>query len=90
MKIRQAPVADLLKYLEDLYNERPKNFRTSNILNVINKYYCSLTNHKTIMPVGTDFMNDWCDLNHADTMINCPNGQENFALNEIVVLGKEN
>lgn len=73
MKIRQAPVADLLKYLEELYNDRPKTFRTSNILNVINKYYCSLTNHKTIMPVGNDFMNDWCDLNHADTMKNCPN-----------------
>ena len=73
MKIRQAPVADLLKYLEGLYNDRPKTFRTSNILNVINKYYCSLTNHKTIMPVGNDFMNDWCDLNHADTMKNCPN-----------------
>lgn len=73
MKIRQAPVADLLKYLEELYSDRPKNFRTSNILNVINKYYCSLTNHKTIMPIGNDFMNDWCDLNYANTMKNCPN-----------------
>lgn len=73
MKIRQAPVADLLKYLEGLYNDRPKSFRTSNILNVINKYYCSITNHKTIMPVGGDVMNDWCDLNHSSNMSTCPN-----------------
>lgn len=73
MKIRQAPIADLLKYLETLHIERPKDFKTSNIVNVINKYYCSLTNHKTIMPIANDFMNDWCDLNHSDTMENCPN-----------------
>ena len=30
------------------------------------------------------------EVNEITIMINCPNGQENFALNEIVVLGKEN
>lgn len=73
MKIRQAPVADLLNYLQEIYMERPKDIRTSNILNIVNKYYCSLTNHKTILPVGNDFMTDWCDLNHSNTMENCPN-----------------
>lgn len=73
MKIRQAPVADLLNYLQEIYMERPKDIRTSNILNIVNKYYCSLTNHKTILPVGNDFMTDWCDLNHSSTMENCPN-----------------
>ena len=73
MKIRQAPVADLLNYLDKLYLERPKDFKTSNILYVLNKYYCSLTNHKTILPIGNDFMSDWCDLNYANTMENCPN-----------------
>ena len=73
MKIRQAPIAGLIKYLEKLYDERPKDFRTSNIINVVNKYYCSLTNHKTIIPPGNDIMNDWCDLNWSNDMKTCPN-----------------
>lgn len=73
MKIRQAPVADLLKYLNNLYDTRPKTLKVTNILNLIDKYYCSITNHKTISPIGGDYMNDWCDLNHSDCMDNCPN-----------------
>lgn len=73
MKIRQAPVADLLKYLTELYNSRPKELRIKNILTLVNRYYVSITNHKSIMPIANDFLNDWCDLNWSDSMKNCPN-----------------
>lgn len=73
MKIKQAPIADLLKYVGELYNEKPRYYKFKNIFEVINKYYCSLTNHKTIIPMGKDYLNSWCDLNWAPTMENCPN-----------------
>lgn len=72
MKIRQAPVADLLKYIGELYANRNHNKQKS-IFDVINNYYCSLSKHKTIMPVAGDYFNDWCDLNWSPTMKNCPN-----------------
>lgn len=72
MKIRQAPVADLMKYIDELYADRENN-KHKHILNVIDKYYCSITNHKTIMPICDDFLGDWCDLNYSPTMENCPN-----------------
>lgn len=72
MKIRQAPVADLMKYVEELYADRDNN-KHKNIFQVIDKYYCSLTNYKTIIPITHDYLNDWCDLNWSRTMDNCPN-----------------
>lgn len=73
MKIRQAPVADLLRYLGELYETRPKSLKIKNILTLLDKYYCSITNHKTILPIGNDFLNGWCDLNWSNSMKNCPN-----------------
>lgn len=74
MKIRQAPVADLLKYFNELYENRfNSSVEIINIIDIINNYYCSLTKHKTILPITDDILNDWCDLNHSDTMENCPN-----------------
>ena len=73
MKIRPAPMADLLNYLDDLYNSHAKLKPATSIIELINDYYCSLTNHKTIMSVGNDFLNDWCDLNYDKRMENCPN-----------------
>lgn len=72
MKIRKAPVADLLDYLEELYNEK-KHHNFNNILQVINRYYSTLSNHKNIMPINDAVLEDWCDLNFSDTMKNCPN-----------------
>lgn len=72
MKIRQAPVADLLKYIEDLYSDKENNIH-DHILDLLNDYYCCLTRYKTIMPVGNDIMADWCDQNWSTTMDNCPN-----------------
>lgn len=60
MKIRQAPVADLLKYIEDLYSDKENNIH-DHILDLLDDYYCCLTRYKTIMPVGNDIMADWCD-----------------------------
>lgn len=74
MKIRQAPVADLLKYFDELYDNRHKFIDgAANVLEIIDKYYCSLSRYETIMPPGNDFMTDWCDLNHSNNMKNCPN-----------------
>lgn len=72
MRIRQAPVADLMKYVEELYADRENNEHES-IFEIINEYYCSITNHKTIMPIGEDYFNDWCDLNWSPNNKNCPN-----------------
>ena len=73
MKIKQAPIADLLKHVGELYAEKPRYYRFKNIFDVIDKYYCSLTNHKTITPMGKDYLNGWCEFNWAPTMENCPN-----------------
>ena len=71
MKIRQAPVADLVKYAADLYQHREDTIHDS-IISLIDEYYCKLTHYKTIMPVGTSLMSDWCDMNWSSTMENCP------------------
>lgn len=72
MKIRKAPVADLMKYIEELYNDRENN-KHKHILDLINDYYCSITNHETIIPPAKNYLADWCDCNFSDTMENCPN-----------------
>lgn len=72
MKIRQASIIDLLNYLEELYINRYP-CQVSNILNIVDQYYCNLSNYKTILPLGNDFLTDWCDLNYSHTMENCPN-----------------
>lgn len=72
MKIRKAPVADLMKYVGELYANRENNLHDS-IFSLINDYYCSLTNYKDITPISEDYLNDWCDLNWSKTMDNCPN-----------------
>ena len=72
MKIRQAPVADLLKYVEDLYSDKENNIH-DHILDLLNDYYCLLSEIKTIMPAGNNFLADWCDYDWSTTMENCPN-----------------
>lgn len=71
MKIRKAPVADLMKYIEELYEDKENNTH-DHILDLINDYYCSITNHKSILPPAENYLIDWCDLNYSDTMENCP------------------
>lgn len=71
MKIKRAPVADLMKYFDELYENR-RDYTNYSIFHIINKYYCSLTNHKTIMPINDDFINDWCDSNNSAAMEVCP------------------
>lgn len=71
MKIRQAPVADLIKYVAELYVHREDSIHDS-ILSLMDEYYCKLSHYRTIMPVGTSIMSDWCDMNWSDTMENCP------------------
>ena len=58
MKIRQAPVADLIKYVAELYVHREDNIHDS-ILSLMDEYYCKLSHYRTIMPVGTSIMSDW-------------------------------
>ena len=72
MKIRQAPVADLLKYVEELF-ENKTNTKCENVLDLLDTYYCLLSSYKTIKPIGEFCLADWCDLNHSATMENCPN-----------------
>lgn len=72
MKIKQAPVADLLKYTEELYEEKKKQ-KFENILQVVSLYYSKLTNYNSIMPMYDAVLEDWCDLNFSNTMKNCPN-----------------
>lgn len=72
MKIRQAPVADLLKYVEELF-ENKINTKCENVLDLLDTYYCLLSSYKTIKPIGEFCLADWCDLNHSATMENCPN-----------------
>lgn len=71
MKIRQAPVADLIKYVAKLYTH-PNDTIHDSILGLMDEYYCKLSHYKTIMPVGTSIMSDWCDMNWSSTMENCP------------------
>lgn len=72
MKIRKAPVADLMKYVEELFNNKTYT-KCDDILDVLDTYYCLLTSYKTIKPIGEFCIADWCDLNHSTTMENCPN-----------------
>lgn len=72
MKIRQAPVADLLKYVEELF-ENKTNTKCKNVLDLLDTYYCLLSSYKTIKPIGEFYLADWCDLNYSTTMENCPN-----------------
>lgn len=72
MKIRQAPVADLMKYVEELYEDRENN-KHRHIIEVLEKYYCSISNFVEIMPIGKNFIYEWCGINTANTMENCPN-----------------
>lgn len=72
MKIRQAPVADLMKYMSECYSHT-KDFTYEHIFDVLDEYYCKLTNHRSILPIEGLVFQDWCDMNYSHTMINCPN-----------------
>lgn len=71
MKIRQAPMADLIKYVAELYTHREDTIHDG-IINLLDEYYCKLTHYNTIMPMGNSLMDDWCDMNWSSTMENCP------------------
>jgi hypothetical protein len=71
MKIRQAPMADLIKYVAELYTHREDTIHDG-IINLLDEYYCKLTHYNTIMPMGNSLMDDWCDMNWSNTMENCP------------------
>lgn len=73
MKIRQAPISDLIKYLYEQKEAHVSLGAKRHILYYLDAYYCSITNHKTILPVGNDFITDWCDLNNSMDMRQCPN-----------------
>ena len=72
MKIRQAPVADLMKYIEEQY-ERKDKCSYKDIFDIINKYYVSITNFTSILPYKNTLIEDWCGLNFSNTIDNCPN-----------------
>lgn len=72
MKIRQAPIKDLLKYLEEQRGQSVSLGPHKHILHYLNEYYCSITSHKTILPVGDQFLIDWCDQNNSPNMNQYP------------------
>lgn len=72
MKIRQAPVADLMKYMAECYSH-PKDATYEHIFDILDEYYCKLTNHKSILPIESLVFQDWCDMNYSHTIDNCPN-----------------
>lgn len=72
MKIRQAPVADLMKYMAECYSH-PKDATYEHIFDILDEYYCKLTSHKSILPIEGLVFQDWCDMNYSHTIDNCPN-----------------
>lgn len=73
MKICPAPIGDFMIYVDEIMSDR-ENHNYWHILQLMNDYYVSLTKIKTIMPVGEDFLVDWCGFCDYDTtMITCPN-----------------
>lgn len=72
MKIRQAPIADLMKYMAECYSH-PKDTTYEHIFDILDEYYCKITNHKSILPIEGFVLEEWCDMNYDYTMTNCPN-----------------
>jgi hypothetical protein len=72
MKFRPAPAEDLINYVNELYIAKKNKYKYNTIFDVMNEYYCSLSNHRTILPLKELAFEDWCDLNISDTMDNCP------------------
>ena len=73
MKIKQAPITDLLKYMETLYYEKIVVGEHKHILDIINQYYGLISKHKNILAAGNDFLQDWSDLNYNTSISDCPN-----------------
>lgn len=73
MKICPAPIGDFLFFLDEKYQDR-ENHDYWHVLQLMNEYYTSITKVKTIMPVGGDFLTDWCGYcDYDDKMVTCPN-----------------
>ena len=72
MKIIRTPIEELIKYIEDLYRKKNKKIH-DDIINLIDEYHCKFSKYHTIIPLGYEIMEDWCDGNWDNTMENCPN-----------------
>ena len=63
IKVRKAPIEDLLKYFDEIYLEdklpNAKNFKT-----FIEKYYKNLSNYDISLPNNL-IMPVWCDNNYC-------------------------
>ena len=72
MKIIRTPIEELIKYIEDLYRNQNKKVH-DDIISLIDEYHCKFSKYHTIIPLGYEIMEDWCDGNWDNTMENCPN-----------------